>query len=77
MILAMTTDGADVDGDAIQPRDVVQKTMKPISPATMTTPRWLTGCGCMRRSTDARPATTDESAIIATMNTPARSSARP
>ena len=49
----------------------------PMSPAAATHPRLLTGAGCINRSIASHPAITADSAIIPTMNNPARSSARP
>jgi len=43
----------------------------------MTQPRFEIGCGEIRRWIDSQPASPADAAIMSTMNTPARSSARP
>jgi hypothetical protein len=72
--------GVGVHQCAGQRRDRVQQRVlsaKPTSAATATAGSWVSGRGLTSRSTAIAAVSTEEAATTSTMNTPARSSARP
>ena len=68
---------ADLAADRIRTTATASLPAKPTTAATMTQPRFEVGCGSGRRWIDSQPASVPDAAIIRTMKTPARSSARP